>query len=111
MLFCAKIGDERFLTLIECKHGTAVQNKDAFNHEFCSVLSACSHATFECWLLALQADRPLPLHEFDLHAAHCCALFDEQAGADAADFVFPALLTAAEAAACAQLLTITEESF
>ncbi len=58
-------------------------------------------------MLALQADRPLPRLEFGLHAASRCALFDEQAGADAADFVFPALLTAAEAAACAQLLAIT----
>ena len=55
----------------------------------------------------LQADRPLPRLEFGLYAASHCALFDEQAGADNADFVFPALLTAAEAAACAQLLAIT----
>ena len=87
LLFCAKIGDELFLTLIECKHAAAVQNKDAFNREFCSVLSACSNATFECLLLALQADPPLPWLEFGLHAASHCALFDEQAGADAADFV------------------------
>ena len=60
LLFCAKVGKERFLTLIECKHAAAVQNKDAFNRVFCSLLSACSRATFECLLLALQADPPLP---------------------------------------------------
>ena len=58
-------------------------------------------------MLALQADPPLPRLEFGLHAAPRCALFDEQAGADAADYVFPAFLSAAEAAACAQLLAIT----
>ncbi len=64
----------------------------------------------ECLLLALQADRPLPLLEFGLHAASRYAFFDEQAGTNAANFVFPALLLAAEAAACAQLLAITEKS-
>ena len=52
-----------------------------------------------------------PRLEFGLHAASRCALFDEQAGANNADFVFPVLLTAAEAAACAQLLAITGESY
>ena len=39
-------------------------------------------------LAARAASRPTPpLLEFGLHAASHCALFDEQAGADAADFV------------------------
>ncbi len=59
-------------------------------------------------LLSLQADPTLPRLEFRLCAASRCAHFDEQAGADAADFVFPALLTAA--AACAQLLAITRKA-
>ena len=105
--FAQKSETSGFCTFVECKHAAAVQNKDAFNREFCSVLSASSRATFECLLLALQADLPLPRLEFGLHAAPRCALFHEQARADAADFVFPAFLTVAEAAACAQLLAIT----
>ena len=59
-------------------------------------------------LVACAASRPTPPRlELGLHAASHYTLFDEQADADAANFVFPALLTAAEAAACAQLLVIT----